>query len=146
MRRPGSLPDIALLDVMRRTLGGQEDKVANIQVSIADGLLGAKEVGKDTWNGRTNWRKVQLLRCGEDDALVLPYLNKIILQLNDDRWIRDHDAEALQPCRGEYDEGPVRRVANVMLAFDYPEYGDPLFNDSAYRILYQIARKGDLYS
>lgn len=89
---------------------------------------------------------MQLLRCGEDNALVLPYLNKIIMQLRDYRWIRDHDVEAHQPCLGDYNEGSIRRAANVLLAFDYAKKGAPTVNDTVFCMLYQHARKGELYS
>lgn len=146
IRKPKELPNIDFLDVMRRTLGGQEHRTTHIPLSILNQMDGVIEFGKSTWLRKITRRNVRLLRSGQDIALVIPYLSKIILQLNDDRWVRDHDVEALQPCRGEYNEGTVRRAETVLLGFDYPETGQPTINESAYRLLNQYARKGEVSS
>lgn len=93
-----------------------------------------------------NRRNVQLLKCANDRALVIPYLNKIIQELKEDHWVRNNDVLAQQPFRGKYDEGAVRRAANIMLALKYPKEGNAFVNKIAYKLIESYARKGELYS
>lgn len=119
------------LSIMNDVLGGKKSQPLNIKVSIVDQIIQARQIDKNTFIGKLNRRQVQMIECGKDLALVLPYLNKIVLQLIDTNWLRDYGVKVLQPCKGMYGEGAVRRAANVLLAFEYLEEGEPVVNEVA---------------
>lgn len=81
---------IDMLAVMNGVLEGQRSTVLNVQVSVVDQLLGARQIEKNTFLGKLNRRQVQLIECGKDRALVFSYLNKIVQQLVDKNWLRDY--------------------------------------------------------
>lgn len=58
--------DSVILSMMNEALSGRNERVSNIQVSIADPLAGAQQVGKNTLLGKLNRRHVQLIECGKD--------------------------------------------------------------------------------
>lgn len=53
---------------------------------------------------------------------------------------------ALQPCGGVHKSGSIRRVANILLALNYPSQGDAIVNENSYRLLKEYAPKGQLYT
>lgn len=134
------------LSIMNEVLGGLKEKASNIQVSIVDQLTGARHIERSTLLGKLNRRHVQLIECGRDRALVIPYLNKILLELTGQNWIRAFDVQEIQPCRGIHDAGPARRAANGLLALEYPEEGEPKVNETALTLIREYAAKCELYS
>lgn len=86
------------------------------------------------------------MECGNDTALIIPYLNKVLLRLDDKRRIRDADVQTLAPFDyvGSYSE--VRRAATILLAYDIPDGEQICVNEYAFRILKHHAREGELYS
>lgn len=87
-----------------------------------------------------------MFHCGKDRALVIPYLNKIVLHLRDGNWIRAHDVKGLQPFKEDYNCGAVRREANILLAVEYPKAVHPVVNELTRLLVQEYAEKGELYS
>lgn len=52
----------------------------------------------------------------------------------------------LQPFWYSESNGEVRRVANILLALEYPQDGDSHVNDVDLRLVKKYARRGKLYS
>lgn len=71
-----------LLSSMCKVLGCRTFPTSSIQLSIVDKTLGVDEVEKESFLGRIRRRHVRLLLCGNDRALVILYLKKIILELS----------------------------------------------------------------
>lgn len=85
---------------MCKVLGGQFYPTTNFQESIVNKTVGVSEV--ENFLGRISRRHECLLHRGKDLALVIVYLNKIILKFSDNRWVRDNDVRALHPFKGVY--------------------------------------------
>lgn len=145
LREPSEF-DVDYIRVMAEVLGGEERRVPSIQESIVDQAFPEHRYHKKSFLGQLNRRRVRLLVCGRDYASFIPYLNKIVLKLNDYRWVRDHDVEAKQPFRGIYNGGAARRPGNILLALEYLLQGEPIVNETARRIIIEFARAGELYS
>lgn len=78
--------------------------------------------------------------------MVIPYLNKVLLCLSEPHWIQDHDVPVHQPFSGQFNEGAVRRAANVLMAIEQGADRDVVVNHAAHRLIKQAAKKGLLYS
>lgn len=87
LRKP-SEHSVDYVCVMAEVVDAEERRVRNIQVTIVD--LAFQDQRYDKWRfyGQLSRRRVRLLACGRAYALVILYLNKIILKLNDYRWVR----------------------------------------------------------
>lgn len=94
-----------------------------------------------------------MIRTGQDQALVIPYINVILLYLGKDQWLRNLDVTPLQPLVVGFDEGPVRRAANNLLALEYRKDESSsavtfksTVNEIAFEKLKEYARRGELHS
>lgn len=125
---------------MRTVLNGQIKKCLNIQHSIVEQELNLCSMDPSSFLANVTNRHVRLLKCGSDTALIIPYLNNLLIRLDGDRWIRDADVPTLQPFHYFNGFSEVRRAVNILLAVEYPGEGDSL------RLLKSYAQKGELYS
>lgn len=89
---------------------------------------------------------MRLLECGNDTALIIPYLNKVLLRLDNKRWIRDVDVSTLAPFDYVGNYSDFRRAANILLAYNIPDGEPASVNEDALQILKRHARKDELDS
>lgn len=127
-------------------LGGQIQISSSIQLSIAQQEFEADENERSRFLGKLTKRHVRMLKCGNDCALVILYLNKILLRLDNENGVRDADVPNLQPFYLRRGFSDIRRAANILLAMEYPEDCYSYVNSVALRLLKKYARVGELYS
>lgn len=158
-----------ILALMLQTLGGDVHRIYDLQVSFVEDLLDLGNRDSATLHRSLSRRSVRLLvcnhgfdcqsehecrherRCKFDRALVLPYLNTIILKLENLEWAKAFDLEPKQPIavqglNPKISGGAVRRVANVLLVVDFKEPGKPTVNTEKLRILMEGAKKGEVFT
>lgn len=145
-----------VLGMMLHILGGTVEESHDLHTSWVQNVI--LEFSKDSSRDSKNFnrmltrRSVRLLQCGEDRALVLPYLNTIILELKRAQWANDFDLDAMQPIPVsglgfKNAGGVVRRTANILLAIDFKMENNAEFvNANKYRMLLRGAREGKLFT
>lgn len=128
------------LRILYKVLNGHLRKRASVQNSIVQQELKDAEVGRNSFLGTLSKGHVRHLECGSDTALIIPYLNKVLLRLDNKRWLRDADVSILVPFEHVGNFSEVRRADNILMAYDVPD-GEPAdVNKDALRIELYSAR------
>eukprot|EP00171_Calliarthron_tuberculosum_P003023 IDg3023t1 len=142
-----------ILVLMMRTLGGTIHMSHHLQLSFVQSLLDLRDMDSASMSRLVCMRNVRLIECGEngDRALVLPYLNTIILQLRSMTWAEDFDLKSQQPVsvydrNSQHSGGAVRRVANILLVLDFNETSMPSVNSDKLRVLTTAAKAGQVFT
>lgn len=132
--------------MMLDVLGGECRRFSCIQVLIAGVCYQVPSVNQNSFLGSLNRRKVCLHQCGKDRVLVIPYLSKIVFHIRYGNSVRYHDMKTLQPFKGYYNYGAVRRAANILPGMYYPKAGHPVVNETAVHLIREYAEKTVLFS
>lgn len=87
---------------MFRVPGGQVHETLNLQESIVNKYYEQKAVQeRNGFLRKISGRQVRLLKCGQDQALMIPYFTKIVLNLSDHQWVLASDVTAQYTRKGE---------------------------------------------
>lgn len=80
--------EIDILRLMFEPLSEREHACSNLQLAVVHGVLGKHPVGRQSFLMKVSKGHVRMIKNGRDRALVIPYLNFIVLSLNSDELLR----------------------------------------------------------
>lgn len=107
------------LEPLARAIGAETKLEEDTIVKYSKDIMYKLGIVAKPWNSTINRRKLNLIKCGEDAALVIPGIQVVMIELNDYTWDKLINGELRHPAVSVCNQECIRRIADLMMTLDF---------------------------